>query len=132
MSIDSIGNATTALRGNSLGQEDFMKILLTQLTYQDPLKPMDNQQFMAQMAQFTSLEQTQQLNQKMATLISNQAALQSVGLIGRTVDINTGSTSLTGTVASLSLSGDSPSITVRTSSGATLQNIALSQITAVR
>lgn len=55
-----------------------MKILLTQLTYQDPLKPMDNQQFMAQMAQFTSLEQTQQLNQKMATLISNQAALQSV------------------------------------------------------
>jgi len=132
MSIDSIGSATTGLRGNSLGQEDFMKILLTQLTYQDPLKPMDNQQFMAQMAQFTSLEQTQQLNQKMATLISNQAALQSVGLIGRTVDIDTGGSSLTGTVASLSLSGDSPSITVRTSSGATLQNIALSQITAVR
>ncbi|EZP49883.1 MULTISPECIES: flagellar hook assembly protein FlgD [Delftia] len=132
MSIDSIGSATTGLRGNSLGQEDFMKILLTQLTYQDPLKPMDNQQFMAQMAQFTSLEQTQQLNQKMATLISNQAALQSVGLIGRTVDINTGGSSLTGTVASLSLAGDSPSITVRTSSGATLQNIALSQITAVR
>ena len=131
MSIDSIGSATTGLRGNSLGQEDFMKILLTQLTYQDPLKPMDNQQFMAQMAQFTSLEQTQQLNQKMATLISNQAALQSVGLIGRTVDINTGGSSLTGTVASLSLAGDSPSITVRTSSGATLQNIALSQITAV-
>ena len=132
MSIDSIGSATTGLRGNSLGQEDFMKILLTQLTYQDPLKPMDNQQFMAQMAQFTSLEQTQQLNQKMATLISNQTALQSVGLIGRTVDINTGGSSLTGTVASLSLAGDSPSITVRTSSGATLQNIALSQITAVR
>ena len=132
MSIDSIGSATTGLRGNSLGQEDFMKILLTQLSYQDPLKPMDNQQFMAQMAQFTSLEQTQQLNQKMATLISNQAALQSVGLIGRTVDINTGGSSLTGTVASLSLAGDSPSITVRTSSGATLQNIALSQITAVR
>ncbi len=132
MSIDSIGSATTGLRGNSLGQEDFMMILLTQLTYQVPLKPMDNQQFMAQMAQFTSLEQTQQLNQKMATLISNQAALQSVGLIGRTVDINTGGSSLTGTVASLSLAGDSPSITVRTSSGATLQNIALSQITAVR
>ena len=69
---------------------------------------MDNQQFMAQMAQFTSLEQTQQLNQKMATLISNQAALQSVGLIGRTVDINTGGSSLTGTVASLSLAGTRP------------------------
>ena len=133
MSIGAISaSAAAAPPASTLGLQDFMKILLTQLTYQDPLKPMDNQQFMAQMAQFTSLEQTQQLNQKMATLISNQAALQSVGLIGRTVDINTGGSSLTGTVASLSLAGDSPSITVRTSSGATLQNIALSQITAVR
>jgi len=48
----------------SLGLQDFMKILLTQLTYQDPLKPMDNQQFMSQIAQFTTLEQSQQLNEK--------------------------------------------------------------------
>ena len=132
MSIDSIGAASTSLRANGMNQEDFLKILLTQLTYQDPLKPMDNQEFMAQMAQFTSLEQTQQLNDKISTLISNQAALQSVGLIGRTVDITSNGGVLTGTVVSLSLSGDSPLITLRTSSGATLQDISLSQITAVR
>jgi flagellar basal-body rod modification protein FlgD len=133
MAIDAIGSTgTTNLQANSLGMEDFLKILLTQLTYQDPLKPMDNQQFMAQMAQFTSLEQTQQLNNKIATLISNQAALQSVGLIGKTVDVTTSSGSVTGTVSALSLSGDSPLLTVRTAAGATLSNISLSQLVAVR
>ena len=133
MAIDAISSTgTTNLQANSLGMEDFLKILLTQLTYQDPLKPMDNQQFMAQMAQFTSLEQTQQLNNKIETLITNQAALQSVGLIGKTVDITTSSGSVTGTVSALSLSGDSPLLTVRTTAGATLSNISLSQLVSVR
>lgn len=132
MSIDSVGAAGTSLRASGMNQEDFLKILLTQLTYQDPMKPMDNQEFMAQMAQFTSLEQTQQLNDKISTLISNQAALQSVGLIGRTVDISSASGAVTGTVVSLSLSGESPLITLRTPAGVTLPNISLSQITAVR
>ena len=132
MSIDSVGAAGTSLRASGMNQEDFLKILLTQLTYQDPMKPMDNQEFMAQMAQFTSLEQTQQLNDKISTLISNQAALQSVGLIGRTVDISSASGAVTGTVVSLSVSGESPLITLRTPAGVTLPNISLSQITAVR
>lgn len=133
MAIDAIGSSgSTNLQASSLGMEDFLKILLTQLTYQDPLKPMDNQQFMAQMAQFTSLEQTQQLNNKIATLITNQAALQSVGLIGKTVDITTSSGTATGTVSALSLSGDSPMLTIRTSAGATLSGISLSQLVSVR
>jgi flagellar basal-body rod modification protein FlgD len=133
MAIDAIGSSgTTNLQASSLGMEDFLKILLTQLTYQDPLKPMDNQQFMAQMAQFTSLEQTQQLNNKIATLITNQAALQSVGLIGKTVDITTSTGAATGTVSALSLAGDSPLLTVRTTAGATLTDISLSQLVAVR
>jgi len=133
MAIDAIsGSSATNLQASSLGMEDFLKILLTQLTYQDPLKPMDNQEFMAQMAQFTSLEQTQQLNNKIETLITNQAALQSVGLIGKTVDVNTPTGAVTGTVSALSLSGDAPLLTVRTAAGAVLENISLSQLAAVR
>lgn len=133
MAIDAIsGSTATNLQASSLGMEDFLKILLTQLTYQDPLKPMDNQEFMAQMAQFTSLEQTQQLNNKIETLITNQAALQSVGLIGKTVDVNTPTGAVTGTVSALSLSGDAPLLTVRTAAGAMLANISLSQLAAVR
>ena len=133
MPIGAVASTTAAtnLQANSLGIQDFLKILLTQLTYQDPLKPMDNQQFMAQMAQFTTLEQTQQLNTKIDTLITNQAALQSVGLIGRSVDISTSTGNLTGTVTALSLAGTSPVIAVHTTAGADITNVSLSQIVAV-
>lgn len=133
MAIDAVGSSTSlATQNNSMGIEDFMKILLTQLTYQDPLKPMDNKEFMAQMAQFTTLEQTQQLNDKIATLITNQAALQSIGLIGKTVDVTTDSGPVTGTVVSLSLAGTAPSVSVQTSAGTTLDGLSLSQLTAIR
>lgn len=132
MSIGAVTSTSNSLQANSLTQQDFLKVLLTQLTYQDPMKPMDNQQFMAQMAQFTSLEQTQQLNNKIETLIGNQSALQSVGLLGRTVDITTASGTVTGTVTSLSLAGVTPLVTLRTATGATLADIGLGQIALVR
>ena len=119
------------LNANGIGLQDFLKILLTQLTYQDPLKPMDNQEFMAQIAQFTTLEQTQQLNGKIDALLSTQASLQSVGLIGRTVDITTTTGNATGTVSSLSLSGDTPLISIVTQQGASITDVSLSQIVAV-
>lgn len=134
MSIEAVGGSgsATGLQANSLTQQDFLKVLLTQLTYQDPMKPMDNQQFMAQLAQFSTLQQTQQLNTNIETLISNQSALQSVGLIGRTVDVSTDNGNVTGTVMALALSGTSPMLTVKTSAGATLTNIGLGQVLNVR
>jgi flagellar basal-body rod modification protein FlgD len=133
MTISAISSSPTATAQTStLGLQDFLKILLTQLTTQDPMKPMDNKDFMAQIAQFTTLEQTQQLNDKTATLITNQAALQSVGLIGRTVDFSTNGGSLTGVVAALSLAGNSPQLTIQTTTGSTVNNVSLSQLTAIR
>ena len=125
-------SSSSNLQASSLGLQDFLKVLLTQLSYQDPLKPMDNQEFMAQIAQFTSVEQTQQLNTKIETLINNQAALQSVGLIGRTVDATTNTGTLTGTVTALSLQGSSPSLSVKTASGSVIDGVSISQIVAVR
>lgn len=116
----------------ALGLQDFLKVLLTQLTYQDPLKPMDNQQFMAQMAQFTALEQTQRLNDKIDQLVASQAALQSVGLIGRTVELETESGRVTGTVSALSLQTSPPTVTLTTTSGSTLADQPLSRIARVR
>lgn len=131
MSISAIGSTNSAAANNKLTLEDFMKVLLTQLTYQDPLKPMDNQQFMAQIAQFTTLEQTQSLNTNIQALLNNQSSLQSVGLIGRTVDIKTDTGPLTGTVTALSLAGSSPTLTLSVS-GATVSGVGLNQITGVR
>lgn len=133
MSISAASGITQAASSAAnLTMQDFLKVLLTQLTYQDPLKPLDNQQFMAQIAQFTNLEQTQQLNERIAQLVANQASLQSVGLIGRTVDINTNSGQVTGSVVALNLAGSTPQLTVRTAAGAVISNVELSQITAVR
>lgn len=116
---------------STLGLQDFMRILLTQLTYQDPLKPMDNQQFMAQMAQFSALEQSQRLNDKVQQLMDSQAALQSVGLIGRTVDLQTASGAASGTVSALSLQGDAPLLAVTLANGTVLKDLALSQVLSV-
>src|SRR4051812_20106082 len=133
MTIGSVTDTPSVTQAQSMGMDDFLKVLMTQLVYQDPLKPMDNQEFMAQMAQFTSLEQTQQMNEKITTLVSNQAALQSVGLIGRTVDVQTSNgATLTGLVSALSLAGDAPAITITTTSGATIDNVSITQITGVR
>lgn len=131
MSIAAVNNATTNA-SSTLGLQEFMKILMTQLTYQDPLKPMDNKEFMAQIAQFTTLQQVQLLNDQTTTLVNNQAALQSVGLIGRTVDFTSNGASLTGSIVALSLAGSTPQLTIQTSGGSTVSNVSLSSLTAVR
>ena len=127
--------ATAAAAGptpaSAIGLEDFVRVLTTQLTYQDPLKPMDNQEFMAQMAQFTALEQTQQLNDRVQQLIDNQAALQSIGLIGRTIDFDGASGRTTGTVTALSLQGGAPVLSVSLPDGTVLGDVGLSKLLAV-
>lgn len=82
---------TPGVQGGSrqaLGKDDFLKLLITQMRYQDPLSPMDNTQFLAQMAQFSSLEQMQNLNESFdqSMLISQSLNNSSAaGFIGRHV-----------------------------------------------
>lgn len=144
MAIQNIGavaaNSASSLQSAGIGQEDFLKILLTQLSFQDPLKPMDNQEFIAQMAQFTSLEQARQLNDKTDALLSMQSANQAIGLINKTVEVQTDSgTSVVGQVTTITFdSSGSPSLTVKkpATPPATvdefLNNVSLSQVSVVR
>ncbi|MCW2277938.1 flagellar hook capping FlgD N-terminal domain-containing protein [Heliophilum fasciatum] len=57
---------------NNLGKDDFLNLLVTQLRYQDPMNPMDNTQFIAQMAQFSSLEQMKNMTEGLAELQKTQ------------------------------------------------------------
>ncbi|MFV1922180.1 MAG: flagellar hook assembly protein FlgD [Methylotenera sp.] len=139
MAVDIIGGISAAQQESaaiqtSLGQEEFLRILLTQLQFQDPLKPLDNQEFLAQLAQFSSLAQTSQLNDRVDTLLTIQAADQSIGLIGKTVEVQSdiGGAASVGTVSSLSFIDGLANLTIRTDSGELLTGIKLSQISIVR
>lgn len=71
-----------------LGKDDFLKILITQLQNQDPANPMDDREFIAQMAQFSSLEQMTNMNtaiQNFVSLQSSQNLVQHSELIGKQV-----------------------------------------------
>lgn len=68
----------TTTNNSSLGKDDFMKILITQLQNQDPLSPMEDREFIAQMASFSSLEQMMNMTQMFETFIANQADMQIV------------------------------------------------------
>lgn len=139
MAIDIIGGVPSTQQSSaavqtSLGQQEFLKILLAQLQYQDPLKPLDNQQFLAQLAQFSALAQTSQLNDRVDTLLTIQATTQSIGLIGKTVEVQSaiGDAPSVGTVTSLSFVSGQPNLTVKKDTGEILTEIKLSQISIVR
>lgn len=136
MDVQSIGGLTASpppAQVNSLGLDDFLKILMTQLTYQDPLKPLDNQEFIAQLAQFTSLQQSRETNQGIQQLLTIQAATQSVGLLGRTVEVlNADNKSVVGVATTLRFNNGQPLLTVRASDGSYLTDMPLSQVVLVQ
>ena len=132
ISSATAAGSTAAGQSANIGIQDFLKILTTQLNNQDPLKPVDNQEFVAQIAQFATLEQSRQLNVKIDDLLAVQSSTQSVGLLGKTVDINQNGVVVTGTVTALSLSSGEPLLTIRTPSNTFQDNVTFSQILNIR
>jgi len=86
------GAGTTAQPGStSLGKDDFLRLLVTQLQHQDPLNPLDQNQFLSQTAQFTALEQLQNINTALGNLTAQSVSsglAQSAALLGRTVKVS--------------------------------------------
>jgi len=77
---------------SELGKDDFLQLLTTQLRYQDPTNPVSNEQFIAQTAQFSSLEQMQQLNTSLNSLMELQKTAtkaSALALIGKKVSADT-------------------------------------------
>lgn len=135
MAIDAIGlvsNADSSVPRNAgISQDDFLRILLTQLRFQDPLKPVDNQQFVAQLAQFTSLEINRQQSEKIDALLTIQSANQAVDLIGKSIEMRGARAGTVGTVSAISFSTGEPRLTVTTPS-TTFVDVRLSEISLVR
>jgi flagellar basal-body rod modification protein FlgD len=111
----STSDAATAAFGLSF--DALLKIILTQLTYQDPLKPMDNYQFVSQLAQFSQIQIGQTTNDKLTALVSAQGSDAGV---------------VTGTVSAVSFSSGTPLLTIETTNGQTISSISLANISQIR
>ncbi|AIQ47859.1 flagellar hook capping protein [Paenibacillus sp. FSL R7-0273] len=97
---------TAKTTGNStLGKDQFLKILITQLQNQDPMQPMEDKEFIAQMAQFSSVEQLMNISTQLTAM--NQSLGSVSGLIGKDITWNDASTELpkSGNVESIVVSG---------------------------
>lgn len=85
--IVSASSNTTRKAKKGLGQEDFLKLLATQFQLQDPMKPMEDTAFIAQMAQFSALEQSSTMVKDIALLRADQSLLTANSYIGRNVTV---------------------------------------------
>ncbi len=82
----------------SLDKDDFLTLLVTQLKNQDPSAPLEDKQFIAQMAQFSQLEQTNNMTKEFEKMAGMLTASQAVNVLGKQVEISKGSAVVTGTV----------------------------------
>ncbi len=116
----------------NLSFEQLLKIIMTQLSYQDPLKPMDNFEFVSQLAQFSQIQIGQTSNDRLAEVAAAQATLQATSLLGKSVDVPAGSTTLSGKVTSISFADGVPKLTIKMADGNTISNISMAAVTQVK
>lgn len=84
-SVSNTYQSNTRNTSNGLDKNAFLKILVTQLSNQDPMSNQDNSQYIAQMAQFSSLEQSQNMNTSMEKLLVSQRITEGSMMIGKNV-----------------------------------------------
>jgi len=69
-----------------LGKDTFLKLLVTELKHQDPTRPMEDKEFIAQMAQFSSLEQMTNVNKELRNLVTSSKASEAYGVLGKHIE----------------------------------------------
>lgn len=96
-----------------MGKDDFMKLLMEQLKNQDPMKPMEDKEFITQLAQFSSLESIDALTEQMEALTGSQMLVQAATLIGKpaTAKLTSGEI-VTGTISQVKMIDGKPTAVI--------------------
>lgn len=107
LSATGVAPTTSVVNADaSLGQNDFLQLLVAQLKYQDPMKPADSTQFMGEMAQFSTVQGVTSMSATLAAMSHSSDVSQGIAMIGKTVSYQAADgTTASGVVASVS-SGD--------------------------
>jgi len=112
-SAPSTADSSSRLPTKTLNQNDFLKLLVTQMSAQDPLNPKGDLDMAAQMAQFTSLEQSRTMSGQLGSMLGEQRVYQANGMLGRQVELksDTGTTD-TGVVEGVNIVDGEPQLMV--------------------
>jgi flagellar basal-body rod modification protein FlgD len=100
--------ATSQLDPQTIGKDTFLKLLVAQLKFQNPMEPVDSSQFMAQTAQFTMVEKLQALAAQTDALVAGEASQRAAGLLGRQVTYLDDGVEKTGVVTGTRFGTDGP------------------------
>ena len=107
-------SGVASINGQSLGKDAFLQLFTTQARMQNPMNPMEGNDFLAQLAQFSSLEQMSNLNVNFEKLLSVQQGLQAGAMVGKIVsylDVETGELEA-GQVSAVRLTSSGPVLVV--------------------
>ncbi|MEO7065594.1 MAG: flagellar hook capping FlgD N-terminal domain-containing protein [Rhodanobacter sp.] len=134
MSVDAIGsvlNTTDAstTKSSGINEQDFIKLFVSELQFQDPMQPLDNSQFLTQLAQFVSIEQQSEEVSGINNLLTLGSQGQPLGLLSHTVQVaNQDGTSTSGKVTGIQYGSNGITLTVTTSNSNVLTDVTLSKI----
>jgi flagellar basal-body rod modification protein FlgD len=124
--------AAEATNAFGLSFDNLLRIVLTQLTYQDPLKPMENFEFVSQLAQFSQIQLGQTSNDRLAQLVAAQGNSQAASLLGRVVDMPSDAGLVSGIVRAITFQNGDARVTVETPDGRSIPNVSIGTITQIR
>jgi flagellar basal-body rod modification protein FlgD len=117
LALDTTPPSVTGMTDGATGQTDpqtigkdmFLKLLVAQLKYQNPMEPVDSSQFMAQTAQFTMVEKLQAMAAQTDALVAGEASQRAAGLLGRQVSyVDDQGVEQTGVVTGTRFGADGP------------------------
>lgn len=111
--VESVNKSIAGNRSpkQDMGRDDFLKILMTQLQNQDPTSPMEDKEFISQMAQFSSLEQMTNMSNEFSKVGKLLNTGQATNLLGKNVDISQNNSVVSGRVEEVTF-GEHPQINV--------------------
>ena len=122
--------ASGAENKTQLDRDAFLKLLVAQLKYQDPSKPVDSSEFMAQTAQFTQVEKLEEMSKNSTATLSLQQGLAASSMVGKQISwVDADGTSHDGTVTSATFGG---SLTAEPTLKVGDTEVPLSQVTTVK
>lgn len=140
MPVDAIGSVLSSTTNaalasqNNINETAFIKLFLSQLQFQDPLKPLDNAQFLTQLSQFVSVEQQTQMAQGIQDELALDSGGEALALLGHQVQVTgtDGKSTMIGTVEAINYSSSGAQLSIATSSGSVMTGVGLSQVSLVK